>query len=303
MLLLCRERQRLRRDARRGKDAAVNALAAEVARPPFAAAAPPTALGAVSESFADSLVDYLEDNPDGLLKDKVRHIKLCYQYPLQASAHHTCLCRYDSVWHIVCCNTGASLYTLMFRSGAASLRFGLWPLRHISGHVQGRKRKSSEEGADGMEEGEVDPRSGNGFRVRRCPFSLPAPTFNPAPLPSIRSTLRPLQLSCFHLLPWCCSVTAYMLERHQLQSAAVCQCSRCKASMDKYRMSSAMRLRNVSFSIKFFKGLCLPQHLVELEKRPCADSSGQGHTAKLPDVASRRQDQQPAAPECAYEFA
>lgn len=47
------------------------ALAAEAARPPFSAAAPPSALGAVSEAFADSLGDYLEENPEKLLKDKV----------------------------------------------------------------------------------------------------------------------------------------------------------------------------------------------------------------------------------------
>jgi hypothetical protein len=63
--VVCRERQRLRR----GKDAA--ALAAEAEKPPFSAAAPPSALGAVSEAFADSLADYLEENPDQLLKDKV----------------------------------------------------------------------------------------------------------------------------------------------------------------------------------------------------------------------------------------
>ena len=68
---MCRERQRLRRDARRGKDAAAAALAAEAGMPPFSAAAPPSALGAVSEAFADSLADYLEENPDKLLKDKV----------------------------------------------------------------------------------------------------------------------------------------------------------------------------------------------------------------------------------------
>jgi hypothetical protein len=68
---LCRERQRLRREARRGKDAATAALAAEAEKPPVSAVALPSALGAVSEAFADSLADYLEDNPEKLLKDKV----------------------------------------------------------------------------------------------------------------------------------------------------------------------------------------------------------------------------------------
>ena len=38
---------------------------------PAMAASRPSALGAVSEAFADALADYLEQNPDGLLKDKV----------------------------------------------------------------------------------------------------------------------------------------------------------------------------------------------------------------------------------------
>ena len=67
----CRERQRLRREARREKDGAAATLAAEADKPPFSAAAPPSALGAVSEAFADSLADYLEENPDKMLKDKV----------------------------------------------------------------------------------------------------------------------------------------------------------------------------------------------------------------------------------------
>lgn len=76
MHALCRERQRLRREARREKDGAADALAAEAGKPPFSASAPPSALGAVSEAFADSLADYLEENPDKMLKDKVQTMLL-----------------------------------------------------------------------------------------------------------------------------------------------------------------------------------------------------------------------------------
>ncbi len=63
-----RERQKLRRDAKRCKAGAAEALAVAA---PAMASAPPSALGFVSEAFADALADYVEANPDGLLKDKV----------------------------------------------------------------------------------------------------------------------------------------------------------------------------------------------------------------------------------------
>lgn len=79
-VLCCRERQKLRREARRGKEKAQTALKDSAGAPPAGASAPPSLLGVVSESFGDALADYIDKNPDGALKDKVgillhKHVK------------------------------------------------------------------------------------------------------------------------------------------------------------------------------------------------------------------------------------
>ena len=81
----CRERQKLRRAARKGSEGAEAALQDGPA--PVMSTATAGLLSVVSEAFADALADYVEENPDALLKDKVSGLMM---HPRGATPDTSC---------------------------------------------------------------------------------------------------------------------------------------------------------------------------------------------------------------------